>query len=583
MALTPSPLCRAQGVAASSPPPESAEQSRTLRAAGAKAFTDGIFDRAADLLEQAHALSPTASDPELHYLRGEALYTLGREADAEGVHQLAERQLGSRPAERLPRLWLARIYARRGEFARADIVYETLWPKPPAVDVEVAINQAESHLLGHDLKGARQVLARLLARDPRNVRGREILAWLMELDGDLAGELSVRSSLASDSPSAANWAAWGRALERAGDLPAARDRYLTAAAAAPGREDQTVTAALARTRYRTTPELGTSIAASRDPQADALRLQAGAALPFGPRHVLSLVGWREMSSGHVLRGNTLVDGGGSATGLRAGAGFASGSGRSLLVAADVRQSTSASSDPAGGSINRWLFGALAESALPFLGHAELRLRGELNQPWNDAPVTLSEGGSVNSGTGDLYIYPSSRLLLFMLGGQYRQLRLARASALEDPTSTQRSVYGGVDLVLWSNPVHLLRAEALDERMLSRSSLTDAVIVSYRHLQMWGDSTPDFASRIVLGPRAVVNLGTATVRKVVAAERAGIELRGAFGYDGARDATLYSAGMAASVALSWSSKLLFNYELNKETALGFTGTRQTAWVSLHADL
>jgi hypothetical protein len=570
--------------AATRPTEEEVDRGRDARTAATIALGEGAFDRAATLLAQANTLARHQSDPELHYLRSEVLFALERDDEADNELRIAEHEIGPAPTERMPKLWLGRIYARRGELQRADLIYETLWPSPPAVDAEVAICQAESHLLRHDWLGGRQVLERLLARDPHNVRAREVLAWALEASGDLDHELSLRSGLAAERPTITSFLAWARALERAGDFRGARDLYESAITAEAGQRDDTLAISLARVRYRTTPEVSASVIARRDPQADALRLQAGVAVPFGSRQVASLVGWHETSSGQVLRGGTLVNGGGASTGVRAGLILGTSQGAWWLVAGDLGQISAASRAPAtDASVDRLRLGASSELTLPLLGHAEVHLRGELNQPWNDAAVTVSEGGSTNSAGGEVFAYPTSRRMILVLAGQWRQFRLTPGVAQEDPVSTQRNLIGGADLVLWSNPEQLLRVEALDDRMVSRSSFSDAAILSYRHQEMWGDSTSDFLSRIVLAPRARVDLATATVRKVLAAQQAGLELRGGFGYDNARSATLYSVGAVATVALSWSTKLLVNYELVKETTTGFTGTRQTGWVAFHADL
>ena len=93
------------------------------------------------------------------------------------------------PEARMAKLWLARIYARRGYVVLADRVYESMLPPPPKFDEEVALNQADAHLLNKDWEGGARVLRRYLALDPKNVRGRQMLAWALEADGDLDGEL----------------------------------------------------------------------------------------------------------------------------------------------------------------------------------------------------------------------------------------------------------------------------------------------------------------------------------------------------------------------------------------------------------
>ena len=62
----------------------------------------------------------------MHYLRGEALYVLGRDEEARREHHIAELEIGKTPTARMEKLWLARIYARRGYVVLADRLYESM-------------------------------------------------------------------------------------------------------------------------------------------------------------------------------------------------------------------------------------------------------------------------------------------------------------------------------------------------------------------------------------------------------------------------------------------------------------------------
>jgi Flp pilus assembly protein TadD len=120
------------------------------RDAGRAASAAGQFEYAAEALEKAHHFEGHKADPELHYLRGEALFTLGRDEQAFREQRIAELEIGPNPQERMAKLWLARIYARRGYVVLADRVYETMQPPPPKFDEEVSLNQADAHLLNKD-------------------------------------------------------------------------------------------------------------------------------------------------------------------------------------------------------------------------------------------------------------------------------------------------------------------------------------------------------------------------------------------------------------------------------------------------
>jgi tetratricopeptide (TPR) repeat protein len=541
------------------------------------------FEYAAEVLERAHHFDEHRPDPELHYLRGEALYALNRIQEARLEHRIAELEIDQRPADRMAKLWVARIYARRGELARADAVYESLWPPAPAFDAEAATNQAEAHVLNGDWPGGQRVIERLLARDPKDLRARELLAYILEVRGDLDRELPVRKEVAADDPTADRLRSWGRALERADDFRGAYDRYEDARAMSQGEADDTLATSLLKMHYRITPEAGGGFVGRRDPQADGLRAQAGLALPFGARHSLTVLGWNETTRGKVLRNNVLVPGGGSTSGVSSTLTLADRRGLSLSLRGELRSVSPASAGMEPGfAPEHTEAGAATEVVLPFLHHTETRLHGDLNRQWNDAPVTVSEGGKMDGAGGELFVFPTSRRVLATMGGEWRRLRLAPESANDDPTSTQRLFFGGADLVLWNDSRKVVRGETLDERLVRRSYFSEAGILSYRHYELYGNSSPEFASRIVLAPRSATHNGSMVVRKVLAARRAGLELRGGIGYDTARSASLYNLGASMVVAPSWSSRVFASYDLAKETTIGFSGTRQTGWVTYHAD-
>ena len=552
------------------------------RDAARAAEAAGKFQYAADVLEQAHDFDAHRADPELHYLRGEALYALNDVEGARSEHRIAELEIGA-PNDRMKKLWIARIYARRGELARADAVYESMWPPAPQFDAEAAVNQAEAHVLNHDWPGAERVLQRFLARDPKNLRARELLAFVLELRGDLDRELPVRRDVALDDPSAESLRGWGRALERAEDFPSAYDRYKDAQAISPGEADATLATALLRMHYRTTPEATGGFVARRDPQADSLRAQAGVALPFGARQSLSILGWYETTSGKVLRDNVLVPGGGSTSGVSSALTLSARGGLSLSLGGEVRQisPTSAGVEPgfAPGSTH---VGGTTEVLLPFLEHTETRLHGDLNRQWNDAPITISEGGSVDGAGGELFAFPTGRRILAVVGGEWRRFHLAHRSTSDDPAATQSLFLGGADLVLWNDPATRVRGEFLEERMVRRTYLSNAGILSYRHYQLFGDSSPDFSSRIVLASRAAIDSGSMVIRKTFASGRGGLELRGGLGYDSERNVSLYNFGASAVAVPFWSSRVLVSYDRAKESATGFSGTRHAGWVTYHGD-
>jgi len=143
-------------------PGDAAAQREAARAAQAA----GEFEYGAEALERAHHFEQHRRDPELHYLRGEALFVLNRNEEAAREHRIAELEIGPNPTDRMEKLWLARVYARRGRLDAADKIYEPMWTPAPRFDSEAALNQADAHLMNKDWQGGARVLRRYLEREP---------------------------------------------------------------------------------------------------------------------------------------------------------------------------------------------------------------------------------------------------------------------------------------------------------------------------------------------------------------------------------------------------------------------------------
>jgi tetratricopeptide (TPR) repeat protein len=560
------------------------------RDAGRAAAAAGEFEYAAEALEKAHHFEGHKPDPELHYLRGEALYTLARDEEAAREQRIAELEIGPTPTDRMQKLWLARIYARRGYLVLSDRVYEPMHPAPPSFDEEVALNQADAHLLNKDWVGGARLLRRYLALDPKNVRGREMLAWALEADGDLDGELAVRRGLAEDQPTAANEYDYGRALERATSYRAASTEYSAALKNGDG-ADNTVRTSYERMHLRVTPELSGGGWYRSDPQAWDWRVQAGGALPFGTHHQAGVLVWHDASTdwnaNQVVGPNVLRESG-SVTGLGAYAMLGRRSGASFLLGSDVRYSTTTGDNAAGvqlyGPTRQLAFGGQGEVDMPVSGFVQVNLHLDLNEQWNDAPVTIHEGGTMTGATGHLYLFPRSRVVLVDSGAQVRRLSL-RPLEPGDPTpvASQLLFWAGVDFNLWNDSSRIVRGESLDERMVRRRALNDAGVLSYRHYENFANIPPDFSTRVALQSRNSIDNGTMVFRKAFLAGRAGIEAHGGVGYDNVQDQVLAQAGGVLLVASTWSTRLTVSYDYIHQTTTGLPGTLQIGWVAFHADL
>jgi len=552
------------------------------RDAGRAAMAAGNFSDAAEVLEEAHHSVGHHRDAELHYLRGEALYELGRTDEARAEHRIAELEIGTGHVEKIQALWLARIYARRGELARADAVYESLWP-PPAqpVDAEVGLNQAEAHLLAHDWKGAARVLRRFIDRAPENLRARHMLAWALEADGDLAGELAVRAPLASDDPSAASEQEYGRALERAGDYRLALTSYQLAADRA-GTPDAMLVQARDRMRYRLTPEVAGGFVYRTDPTTTTERLFAGAAFPFGSRHLASLLATHDNAHGGYPIASSATTAVSAAVVLAAHWGgwmMLGGQGRTITEEPTFNGMPLQSK---GGM--KW--GGIGEFDTPIGSPVRVNLRAELENQWAEAPVAVRENGAVTGLTGNVYVFPlpSTRDLILVTGTQTRRLMLEPAAMMASrPMSSQFLGWVGLDYVVWQNPASMLRGQILDERLARPSDLAGAMVFSFRHYELYGRTDSDFYSRIALLDRSRIDVATVVVRNALADGRFGFEARGGLGYESTRRNLLSQGGLALYVTGGAASRATISYDMAQETTTGLAGRRHTGWVAYHVDI
>jgi len=452
----------------------------------------------------------------------------------------------------------------------------------------VSLNQADAHLINEDWTGGARVLRRYLAVEPKSVRGREMLAWALEAGGDLDGEIEVRRSLATDLPSPAHDRDYGRALERGESFAAARDSYRRALSEEGANPEPTLVTSYRRMLYRTTPELAGGGSLRSDPQAWAWRAQAGAAMPFGSRHSLGAFAWHDSSNdwkANQVVGPNVLSKTGTVTGLGAQLLLASRADRSLFLGADTRYTTESGTDANGVEVlsghNGFHFGAQGEAASSITPYAQVNLHGDFNEQWNEAPITVHEGGAMTGVTGHLFLYPKSRVVLFDGGAQARYLTLTPQGTADRPKASQLLVWGGVDFNLWATPGRLVRTEALDERMVRRTYLNDAGVLAYRHYELVTDASPDF--RIALAPRASIDNGTLIIRKALAGGRIGFDIHGGGGYDHLRDHVLVQGGGAFVLAASWSTRLIASYDLARETATGLPGTLHIGWLTFHADI
>jgi tetratricopeptide (TPR) repeat protein len=190
---------------------------KALRESGRCAQALGNFTYAEKTLARVAELQKGVPDPEVHYLRGEALLALHRDDEAKAEFARAELLLPRGPKDRLGSLWLARIHALRGELDRAEALYK-VWLTDyvgSSEYAEIMTLRAEAHILSRDWEKARMLVAELVDHQPGNQRGRELLAWILEAKGDIDDELALRRSIADEMGPDAG----GRRLRYAPQLP----------------------------------------------------------------------------------------------------------------------------------------------------------------------------------------------------------------------------------------------------------------------------------------------------------------------------------------------------------------------------
>lgn len=547
------------------------------REAGRAALALGDLAAGVHALTRAEDLAGHAPDPELHYLRGEALAALGQHDLAIRDQRLVERELQGAPPTRQSQLWLARVYARRGELARAELVYRAVTPAADQpVDAEVAIHHAESCLLARDWQGAQRVLRALLARMPDHPRARELLASSLEATGDLEAELALREALARHATTSQPVLDYGRALERSGDYAAALRVYRQARTLAgdAGPADPELASAVRRMHQRTSIELAAAAQGRSDPQATSLGEQVGIAVPFGSAHHLAIGAWREHLAARDM--SRTGDAG------ELSAAVALHHRRTDVIAGgklglrDLRGEDGATDRGVSGTSFAHLRGRPVRAL-------ELTLSAEHNALWRETPRSLLEGGHVTGATAHAYGIALASRLIVDAGAQLRRLVLPGQAGAPDPVTSQRLGWVGLDVVLWTNYGHALAGEVLDDDMIQPAALADGVVAGYRHFELRSDSTPDFLQRMSMVGRASIEEASLTARKVLAGNRLGIELRGILGWDRSRDVAISHLGVSLGAAPTRSSRISLALDLGAESPHGFQGQARSGWVSYHADL
>ena len=442
-------------------------------------------------------------------------------------------------------------------------------PSPPAG----ALDRAEGLIQGRSFAAAEVVIKDILAADPSNRRARELLAYAFECTSDLKGERRVRSALAAEHPEDARIQFdYGRVLERSGEAGGALRAYRRArelGSAAPGRD---LDAAIERTRYQAAVEVATPVMVMSDPQANASRVDAGAAIPAGPHRHVALLGTRYAATATNDRVAT-------ASGALALSLVENGAGRSWSVGPRLH----AVARPGSAREDVGVGGVMTAAAA--LGPTfEIAGRADYETPWDEAAVALLHGGSSTSAEGHLYAHGASRRLLLQMGPLRRRLSIFSAAPGSDerPEAWQSLWLAGADVVVW-RAAPALHGEMLDESLTAPRPLPSALTIAYRHYGVSAEASPGFAAVIGIAPRASVDEASVNASAPAPGGRVGAGFRAGAAFDAARHARVWSAGATLVWAPRSATHVALAYDEASELSSGLLGRRRTGSLSLHVDL
>lgn len=438
------------------------------------------------------------------------------------------------------------LVAVQGEPARAD------------QSQEIRLDRASAYASAQDWEGAERLLRAFLADHPNHVRGRELLAWVLEGLGLVDEELRVRAGLAEeDGPGhGERVVGYARALERTGDHAHALERYEQAhALGIPGLAPD-----IERMALRVSPELATGFVLGADPTGGIARWHAGASVPLGARLRIAM-------TGSHTRG---ITGGGFERSTIGAHAVMSGRTRELALGVMFH-------DGVGTGLRT---GANASVRARYAPGLEVHAAGEVGMPWLDAAVTARQGGEVDSLGVNVYATALGDLIV---GAGVRTRRLSLMPPGGTRARTAHDVLGvvGLDMVMWRSPTRVARGEVLDAGLVWPSPLAAAFVISYRHYEA--------AAQDRLGPdlrlptRSSVDEISTVLRQVFDHGAVAVEFRGGAGVDRIRDILMWRVGANVAVSTTDGSRLLVAFDTTSEDAIDFIGRRHAGTVTFHVDL
>lgn len=541
---------------------------RALREIGRIACAAGALDYGQRTLERVSRMEE-GPDPEIHFLRGQALISLGRRAEGLRVLDRAESELALAPDSRQHSLWRARIYALRGDLEKSEAIYDRLRSEDPSPDAQkdVALLDIEAHIFATDWRGAERRLHSFLERWPDNRRARAMLAWVLENRGKVAEEVKVRSGLASepsDEPAQA-YVDLGRAHERAMELGQALDAYRRAQKMGIESVDDDI----GRLELRLSPEVAAGAVLRRDPTGDIDGLFTGAAVPFGGRWRVAAAARRESVGADPtmsLSGDPTTMIAASALGVH-----------QLSWGDEIALGATAwDSEPAGTQLGAR---ALYSSSQARRWHVEVS--GTANAPWNESAATLREGGTLDAVELQAYAVPFWSRLVLIGGGRFSRFGISDSTGGFEHANQEFGA-AGLDFVLHSSYGRLARAQVFNDQWTAPSLQAQSIVLSYRHYEQSTDSP--FGPRLLLVDRS--RLDELSGRAQLVVDDGGwlsVAAVAGAGYDSIRSLWQWRAGGQILFSPLARARLSLSYELTSETVTGFTGRRHEGKLSLHVDL
>jgi len=181
LAGAPTSPIRAEVAATTAPSaPRSAEAARWVQE-GIDHYRQGRYPKAAQAFEKARALAP--NDPEISDLLATALLHANRQAAA---REEFERRLKLEPEALSPRLGLARVAVRDGDFDLAERFYREVLERAPTDQVAL-YNLGWLRYRGGGYEEARDLLRRMVGLAPDHAPAHYTLGLALERLGDAAG------------------------------------------------------------------------------------------------------------------------------------------------------------------------------------------------------------------------------------------------------------------------------------------------------------------------------------------------------------------------------------------------------------